>query len=108
MKNTLTALGLLCALSTSALAQDIEPGFETFHKGLLTLDTHTDISPNVATDLIDPSMLTQNQVDLVKLEKGGLDAVFFIAFSRQQALSDEGLQKARKEALSRLLSLIHI
>lgn len=105
MKNTLTALGLLYAFTTPVLAQDLNPEFETFHRGLLTLDTHTDINPNVATDLIDPSMLTQNQVDLVKLEKGGLDAVFFIAFSRQQELSDEGLGKARKEALSRLFAI---
>ena len=48
------------------------------HEAVLTIDTHVDIPMNYMTDELDPGTATMSQVDLGKLETGGLDAAFFI------------------------------
>ncbi|MGD8326635.1 MAG: dipeptidase [Sphingomonadales bacterium] len=105
MKKILFGFTAALALSAPALAQVNDPEFETFHQSLLTLDTHTDVDINLATDLLDPSKLTPSQVDLVKMKKGGLDAVFFIAYSKQRERTDEGLAQARKDALIKTFAI---
>lgn len=105
MKQTLLGMTAALAFSTSAWAQVGDAEFETFHQSLLTLDTHTDVDINLATDLLDPSKITPAQVDLVKMKKGGLDAVFFIAYSKQRERTEEGLAQARKDALIKTFAI---
>lgn len=60
------------------------------HDQLVTLDSHIDIRRGYATQLIDPGALNMEQVNLPAMRIGGLDAGFFIVYTRQGELSEEG------------------
>ena len=62
------------------------------HDRVITLDTHVDISVNNFTAERNYTQELSTQVDLPKMLKGGLDAVFLIVYVGQR--SDEGLTKA--------------
>jgi len=71
------------------------------HNSTLTLDTHVDVPLNYMTE-IDPSGETQLQVDLGKLETGKLDAAFFIVYTPQGDLTDDGYAQAKQIAETRM------
>ena len=59
---------------------------QAIHKRTLTLDTHVDISPsNFQLGQLNYGQRLSTQVDLTKMEGGGLDAVFFSIFVGQPA-----------------------
>lgn len=91
------------AISATALimASDtptITPEVRALHERVLTLDTHVDIGRNYATYLLDPGQMTSAQVDLPKMRAGGLDAAFFIIYTGQGPLDEQGLADARAHA----------
>ncbi|MGO3181575.1 MAG: dipeptidase [Aequorivita sp.] len=71
---------------------------ERIHKNSITIDTHVDIDVgNFTTD----KNYTQDlpiQVELSKMETGGLDAVFLIVYTGQGDLTAEGYKKAYENA----------
>ena len=101
----LAALGLTLALPASA-QQAVNPVDRLFHEQILTLDTHLDTPVlferpgwrfadwhNIAED--------GSQVDLPRMEAGGLDGGFFVIYTPQGPLTPEGFAKARDDALMR-------
>jgi membrane dipeptidase len=71
------------------------------HERVITLDTHNDISPanftaerNYTTDL-------GNQVNLPKMEAGGLDVSWMVVFVGQGELTEEGYADAHQQALDK-------
>jgi membrane dipeptidase len=66
------------------------------HARVLTLDTHVDIEPrNFLPDSINYChRLPGTQVDLTKMEAGGLDAIFFSIYVGQGALDSAGFARA--------------
>lgn len=65
------------------------------HKRTLTLDTHVDISPgNFQTGQLNYGQRLGTQVDLTKMEAGGLDAIFFSIFVGQGSLDSAGYAQA--------------
>jgi len=99
---------MLTTILTSALiglaAASIPEG-RALHDSLFTVDTHVDILR--IEEAMDKDYLTLDdvQVDIVKMEKGGLDAVFFILFSAQCELTPEGHAAAKQEALARYATI---
>ena len=88
MKRNLAFI-VLAALSASGLAaiaqQSTAPNAailakaNAIHKRILTLDTHVDVSPQLATPESDPgSDRSTQKCDLTKMEKGGLKGVFLL------------------------------
>lgn len=77
---------------------------QAFHARTLTLDTHVDIPLTYMTE-IDPGTETQLQVDLGKLQTGGLDAAFFIVYTPQAALTADGYVKAAEIAQTRMSAI---
>jgi microsomal dipeptidase-like Zn-dependent dipeptidase len=70
----------------------------------MTLDTHVDINANNFTvgAANYASGLPRTQVDVVKMEKGGLDAAFLIAYVGQSAqLNEEGYANAHRQAVAK-------
>jgi membrane dipeptidase len=68
---------------------------QAIHRKTLTLDTHVDISPsNFQTGKLNYGQRLGTQVDLTKMEAGGLDAVFFSIFAGQGALDSAGYAAA--------------
>ncbi len=60
----------------------------TLHERVLTLDTHVDVPLNYMTPDMDPGTDTTAQVDLGKMEAGGLDAAFFIVYVPQTSIAN--------------------
>ena len=104
------AAGLFLSLAaTVAAASDyVAPTPEllakakALHEKMMTLDTHVDVGLDYATPENDPGGFTDNQVDLPKMRAGGLDAAFFIVYTPQGPLTEEGYAEARKIAETRL------
>ncbi len=77
-------------------------GFSRVHGPVLTLDTHVDIPPTYTTmPEVDPGLETQLQVDLPKMERGGLDAAFFIVYVGQTARTEENYAEAKADAMTK-------
>lgn len=109
MNLKLSSLFLFAAFPALAAPLD-DPALETkaraIHERVMTLDTHVDIPLEYATHEADPGGFTELQNDLPKMRAGGLDAAFFIVYTPQGPLNDEGYAKAREIAFTRL-SAIH-
>lgn len=78
------------------------------HERVLTLDTHVDINPgNFRTDTANYGQrLDRTQVDLAKMEKGGLDAVFLVVFVGQAPeLNAEAYAKANAAAMEKFTAI---
>ena len=74
----------------------------------LTLDTHVDIPLDYMRDpRYDAGTETRLQVDLGKMERGGLDAAFFVVYVGQGPLTPEGYADAVAQA-ERKYSAIHM
>jgi len=71
------------------------------HERVLTIDTHDDIPLTFATAEVDPGVRGSRQVDLVKMEEGGLDAAFFIVYVGQTERTPENYAQAKADALTK-------
>jgi membrane dipeptidase len=84
---------------------EIEAAAREIHDRVITMDTHVDINPsnfepgarNYATGL------DNTQVDLPKMEQGGLDAVWFSIYQgQQQDFTAEGYARAHATAMAKI------
>ena len=75
------------------------------HERVMTLDTHNDININNFTDDKNYTQDLGNQVNLPKMIAGGLDVSWFIVYTGQGDLTDEGFDKAYKNAISKFAAI---
>ncbi len=78
------------------------------HDRVMTLDTHVDISPNnFNSDAPNYAQkLPRTQVDVAKMEEGGLDAVFLIVYVGQSPqLNAEGFAGAKASAMEKFAAV---
>jgi membrane dipeptidase len=111
MSRLLTVLlgsAALAAASSTSWAADapISKVDRALHDKVLTLDTHLDTPEHFARK--GWSMVERHdvkvdgtQVDLPRMEAGGLDGGFFVIYTTQGALTAEGYRGARDFALER-------
>lgn len=95
-------IAALAAAPPAAVAGDIYDRARAIHWAALTLDSHVDIpGAEYGTGELDPGIDNPKlRCDLVKMEMGGMDAVFLAVFTSQdRELSDETYEKARRKAL---------
>ena len=71
------------------------------HERVITLDTHVDIPVNYATEEVDPGVRGDFQVDLPKMEEGGLNTAFFIVYVGQTERTPENYEKAKQDAMTK-------
>ncbi|WP_372801808.1 dipeptidase [Lutibacter sp.] len=71
------------------------------HEKVLTIDTHNDINIKNFTDSLNYTQELDNQVNLPKMKKGGLDVSWFIVYTGQGELNKEGYDNAYKNAISK-------
>jgi membrane dipeptidase len=72
------------------------------HEKVITLDTHVDISPANFTAERNYTQRLESQVNLPKMEEGGLDAVFLIVYVGQDtALNEAGYARAHRQAMEK-------
>lgn len=78
------------------------------HERVMTIDTHVDINPaNFRGDTLNyASRLPRTQVDITKMEEGGLDAVFLIVYVGQTPeLDSAAFAKANAAALEKFAAI---
>ncbi len=71
------------------------------HQNIITLDTHNDISVKNFTDSLNYSNDIDTQVNIPKMEKGGLDVSWFIVYTAQGTLDADGYAVAYKNAMDK-------
>jgi len=71
------------------------------HERVITLDTHDDINPNNFTAARNYTMDLETQVNLPKMEAGGLDVSWMIVYVGQGELTEEGFDDAYAQAIAK-------
>jgi membrane dipeptidase len=71
------------------------------HQNVMTVDTHVDINVKNFTDSINYTQRLNTQVNLPKMEEGGLDVAWFIVYTGQDSLTPSGYEKASANAISK-------
>lgn len=98
------ALGAML-LPAAVLAQSADPALVArargIHDRVITLDTHDDIDPSDFTKSRNYTQRLDTQVNLPKMEQGGLDASFFIVYVGQGPLTEDGYAKAYAQAVEK-------
>ena len=102
---------LLAACTASPPEQSTEPTPESeselierargIHERVITLDTHDDINVSNFTPERNYTTDLGNQVNLPKMEAGGLDVAWFIVFTGQGELDDAGYAAAYENAIAK-------
>ena len=107
----LIAAMLIAMPGTSATAQTrndeaaLIAKAQNIHKDVITLDTHDDINTSNFTEDRNYSQDLPTQVNIPKMQKGGLDVAWFIVYTGQGPLTDEGYAAAYKNAIDKFDSI---
>ncbi|MDX2260435.1 MAG: dipeptidase [Gemmatimonadales bacterium] len=102
-----------CATASPTTSPVPDAGFtaraRAVHDRVLALDTHVDISPasfRLGAPNYGDDLPGRQQVDLVKMERGGLDAAFLIVYVGQSAdLTEAGFARANAQALEKFAAI---
>ncbi|WP_405414883.1 dipeptidase [Maribacter sp. Asnod1-A12] len=99
---------LLCITTLISCGEKKEKAIETtlekaqrIHDNTITIDTHNDINVKNFTDSVNYSQRLDTQINLPKMEEGGLDVTWLIVYTGQDTLTDEGYAKAKENAMQK-------
>ncbi len=81
--------------------KSLEESALEIHKKVMTVDTHVDINVKNFTDSVNYTQRLNTQVNLPKMEEGGLDVAWFIVYTGQDSLTPAGYEKASANAMSK-------
>ena len=99
-----TILALLISLqlwSCRVSEEEIFAKAQGIHDRVITLDTHADINTRNFTASRNYTQDLDTQVNLPKMEEGGLDVAWFIVYTGQASLDDEGYATAYTNAIDK-------
>lgn len=111
MTKTLTLClisGILMSFTSGEESKKLEKKVQRIHDKCLTVDTHCDtpmqmIKPGF--NIREAHKAPKSRVDLPRMKKGGLDAMFFAAFTGQKPRTEENYQKTYRLAFQMLDSI---
>ena len=98
---TVVATVLPAALTAQATDADLVARARAIHERVLTVDTHNDIEPTHFTAACNYTQRLTTQVNLPKMQEGGLDVSFMIAYVAQGPLTPEGYDTAYRQAVAK-------
>ena len=90
-----------CNQKSKANKESLEAKALRIHEEVITLDTHDDININNFTDSINYTQRLETQINIPKMEEGGLDVSWLIVYTGQDSLTYEGYAKAQENAISK-------
>jgi len=85
--------------------ETFEEKVDRIHAEAVTIDTHNDINTANFTDSINYTQRLDNQVNLPKMEEGGLDVSWLIVYTGQEELNEAGYLKAEVNALDKFAAI---
>lgn len=74
---------------------------QEIHNEVITIDTHNDINVNNFTSQKNYTQNLETQVNLPKMEKGGIDVTWLIVYTGQEELNAAGYKHAHDVAMSK-------
>ena len=102
MKYFTSFLGLFiffsCSEPKEKTVESVEQKAKRIHKETITIDTHNDININNFTDSVNYTQRLDTQINLPKMEEGGLDVSWLIVYTGQDSLTEAGYAKAAENA----------
>ncbi len=103
MKHLLSffALSVLLLFGCTTSEQEVFNKAMEIHERVITMDTHVDINVDNFTQEKNYTQRLNTQVDLPKMEEGGLDAVWLVVYTGQDTLTEEGYDAAYENAISK-------
>lgn len=90
-----------CTPDRQESEEDLIARASIIHEKVITIDTHNDINPNNFVAERNYTMDLDTQVNLPKMENGGLDVSWMIVYVGQGALTPEGYADAHSSALAK-------
>ena len=107
---SLPALALLLAIPASARQPEVTAADRAAHERMIVLDTHLDTPVYFEVpgwDFARRHLYAEDnsQIDLPRMDAGGLDGGFFVIYTAQGALTPEGYAQARDSALMRAVAI---
>lgn len=94
-----------CNEKKTKLMETIEERAIRIHENTITLDTHDDINTKNFTDSINYTQRLDTQINLPKMEEGGLDVAWLIVYTGQDSLNAEGYAKAKENAMDKFAAI---
>lgn len=89
------------AANSQSMDDDLEKKARQIHEEVITIDTHNDINVNNFTAQKNYTQDLDTQVNLPKMEKGGVDVTWLIVYTGQGELNEAGYTAAHEEAMSK-------
>ena len=89
-------IALLCSLALMLVTS-----CKSRSNPIITIDTHDDINVINFTDSLNYTMNTDSQVNLPNMIAGGLDVAWFVVYTAQGELNDEGYAAAMDNAIDK-------
>ncbi|NJW53219.1 dipeptidase [Salinimicrobium oceani] len=91
------------ALTANAQTTDeaLKEKARRIHEKVITIDTHNDINTNNFTAQKNYTQDLDTQVNLPKMEKGGVDVTWLIVYTGQESLNSAGYKAALETAMSK-------
>lgn len=77
----------------------------TIHENVIAIDTHVDIEIKNFSDTMNYVQRLPTQVNLPKMDDGGLDVSWFIVYTAQDSLNERGYVKARSNAMAKFAAI---
>lgn len=95
------ALFVACAQKKENKTETLEEKAQRIHDSVITIDTHVDINVNNFTDSTNYTQNLNTQVNLPKMQEGGLDVAWLIVYTGQDTLSAGGYAAASENAIAK-------
>ena len=92
---------LSCAETVKKAELSADEKVKEIHEKIITIDTHDDINVNNFTDSINYTQRLSTQVNIPKMEEGGLDVAWLIVYTGQDSLNAGGYEKAQANAMAK-------
>lgn len=92
---------LSCGETYQKTALTLEERAKKIHDKVITIDTHDDINVKNFTDSINYTQRLDTQINLPKMQEGGLDVAWLIVYTGQDTLTAEGYAAAEANAIAK-------
>ncbi len=92
---------LSCSEAQKKTVLSSDEKIKEIHEKIITIDTHDDINVKNFTDSINYTQRLSTQVNIPKMEEGGLDVAWLIVYTGQDSLNAAGYKKAKANAMAK-------
>ena len=88
-------------MAAQTTSEDVKQKAKRIHEKVITIDTHNDINVHNFTSEVNYTQKLDTQVNLPKMEEGGVDVSWLIVYTGQGSLTAEGYNDAYQNAISK-------